>query len=83
MGLADRLRVVQVIGNLLSNAARHSPEDWVIRVPAVRRGAEVEISVSDQGRGIPAEDLPHLFRRFSGGEVEGSGSVGDTGLGQP
>ena len=77
--LADRRRIVQVIGNLLSNAARHSPESSVIEVSAVRRRAEVEVSVSDQGRGIPAEDLPHLFRRFSG--KEGDGSVGSAGLG--
>ena len=76
---ADRRRIAQVIGNLLSNAARHSPEDSVITVNAVREGDHVEISVVDRGRGIPAEDLPHLFRRFSGsqsGEREG-----DTGLG--
>ena len=79
--LADRRRIVQVIGNLLTNAARHSPESSVIRVSAVRRGDDVEVSVADQGRGIPAEDLPRLFRRFTGGEGESSGSVGDTGLG--
>ena len=81
--MADRRRVVQVIGNLLSNAARHSPEDSVIRVSAVRVRGHVEVSVSDSGRGIPAEDLPQLFRRSSGGEGDGSGSVsgGDTGLG--
>ena len=63
--MADRRRIVQVIGNLLSNAARHSPEDSVIRVSAVRSGGHVEVSVADQGRGIPAEDLPRLFRKFS------------------
>ena len=85
LALADRRRIVQVIGNLLTNAARHSPESSTIRVSAVRRGDEVEVSVADQGRGIPAEDLPRLFRRFTGGEREGSGSGpgsgSDTGLG--
>ncbi|MYC38437.1 MAG: response regulator [Chloroflexi bacterium] len=79
--LADRQRIVQVIGNLLSNAARHSPEDSVIRVSAVRQGGHVEVSVADRGRGIPAEDLPRLFRRFSGTEGDDSGSGGNTGLG--
>ncbi|MYE40149.1 MAG: response regulator, partial [Chloroflexi bacterium] len=79
--LADRQRIVQVIGNLLSNAARHSPGDSVIRVSAVREAGHVEVSVADRGRGIPAEDLPHLFRRFSGTEMDGSGSGGNTGLG--
>ena len=77
--MADRRRIVQVIGNLLSNAARHSPEDSVITVSAVRADSQVEVSVSDQGRGIPAEELPNLFRRHSGEEGDGAG--GDTGLG--
>ena len=77
--MADRRRIVQVIGNLLSNAARHSPEDSVIRVSAVREGAHIEVSVADRGRGIPAEDLPLLFRKFS--RLEGLETGGDTGLG--
>ena len=76
LALADRRRIVQVIGNLLSNAARHSPEDSVITVSAVEEGGHVEVSVSDQGRGIPAEDLPNLFRRHSGGEGDGAGGTG-------
>ena len=76
---ADRRRVVQVIGNLLANAARHSPESSAIRVSAVREGVHVEISVADEGRGIPTERLPHLFRKFSGREEDDPGA--DTGLG--
>ena len=52
--LADRRRIVQVIGNLLSNAARHSPASSTIRVSAVREGGRVSVSVADEGRGIPA-----------------------------
>ena len=77
--MADRRRIVQVIGNLLSNAARHSSESSVIEVSAVRTGGDIEVSVADQGRGIPAEDLPLLFRKFS--RREGRDTVGDTGLG--
>ena len=77
--LADRRRIVQVIGNLLSNAARNSPDDSVIRVSAVREGMNVEVSVADQGRGIPAADLPRLFRKFS--RREDRDAEGDTGLG--
>ena len=77
--MADRRRIVQVIGNLLSNAARHSPELSVIRVAAVRDGVDVKVSVSDEGRGIPVERLPHLFRKFSHQEDDDPG--GDTGLG--
>ena len=77
--MADRRRIVQVIGNLLANAARHSPESSAIRVSAAQNGVYVEISVADEGRGIPTERLPHLFRKFSGQEDDDPG--GDTGLG--
>ena len=77
--LADRRRIVQVLGNLLSNAARQSPESSVIRVSLVRDGVHVAISVADEGRGIPAESLPDLFRKFSVARSEKQG--GDTGLG--
>ena len=77
--MADRRRIVQVIVNLLSNAARHSPEASPIRVAAAREGGQVAISVSDAGRGIPAEQLPGLFRRFEGSGSDHRG--GDTGLG--
>ena len=76
---ADRRRIVQVLGNLLSNAARHSPESSAIRVSAIRQGVHVAVSVADQGRGIPADRLPHLFRKFSRIDAEDQG--GDTGLG--
>ncbi len=76
--LADKRRIVQV-GNLLSNAARHSPASSAVRVAAVREGVYVEVSVADEGRGIPAERLPHLFRKFS--HVEADGQEDDTGLG--
>ena len=82
--LADRRRVAQVLGNLLANAARHSPPDSPIRVSAARDGVHVAFSVADQGRGIPAERLPRLFHRFSGGgspEPAAGASGGDTGLG--
>ena len=77
--MADRRRIVQVVGNLLSNAARHSPESSAIRVSAVRDGVYVEVSVVDEGRGIPTERLANLFRKFSQGEADDPG--GDTGLG--
>ena len=77
--LADRRRIVQVLGNLLTNAARHSPGSSVIRVSAVREGLHVAFSVTDEGRGIPAENLPGLFRKFS--RVQPEDLRGDTGLG--
>ena len=77
--MADRRRIVQVLANLLSNAARNSPEASTITVSAVRDGVYVAVSVTDEGRGIPAERLPDLFRKFSGTQPEDQG--GDTGLG--
>ena len=77
--MADRRRIVQVLGNLLSNAARHSPESSTIRLSAVRDGVYVAVSVADEGRGIPAERLPDLFRKFSRAQSEEQ--AGDTGLG--
>ena len=77
--MADRRRIVQVLGNLLSNAARHSSDSSLIRVTAVQEDVYVAISVADEGRGIPAESLPNLFRKFSMIQSEEQG--GDTGLG--
>ena len=80
--MADRRRIVQVLGNLLSNAARYSSEGFPIRVSAVRDGVHVAVSVADEGRGVSADLLPHLFRKFSriDGEERGSGIAG-SGLG--
>ena len=77
--MADRRRIVQVLGNLLSNAARHSSESSVIRVTAVQEDVHVAVSVTDEGLGIPAENMPHLFRKFSMAQSKEQG--GDTGLG--
>ena len=64
--MADRRRIVQVLNNLFSNAARHAPESSSIQVAAERKDAHVAVSVSDQGRGVAPERLPHLFRRHAG-----------------
>ena len=77
--LADRRRLVQVLVNLLSNAARQSEDTSVIRVSAVSEDVQVAVTVADEGRGIPAETLPLLFRKFSQAQAEDQG--GDTGLG--
>ena len=63
--MADGRRIIQVLNNLLTNAARHSHESSAIGVAAVREGYHVAVSVTDEGRGIAAERLPHLFRKFS------------------
>ena len=68
--MADRRRIVQVLNNLLTNAARHSPESSPIRVEAVRDGGHVAISVSDEGRGVEPERLPRLFSKHAHGDGE-------------
>ena len=80
--MADRRRVVQVLCNLLSNAARYSPDSSAIRVTASLEDDCVAISVADEGRGVSPQEMPLLFRKFSrnigqGGEREAP----DTGLG--
>ena len=80
--MSDRRRIVQVLSNLLSNAAQHSNELTTIRVRAVQKQFQVAVSIVDEGRGIPAERLPFLFRKFS--RVEGEDQQGDltrSGLG--
>ena len=63
--MADKRRMVQVLGNLLSNAARYSNESSTIRVEASLQDGYVAISVADAGRGVLPERLPLLFRKFS------------------
>ena len=54
-----------MLNNLLTNAARHSHGVAAIRVSAVREGYHVAVSVTNEGRGVTAERLPHQFRKFS------------------
>ena len=77
--LADRKRIVQVLNNLLSNAARHSAATAPIRISAERDGVYVAITVADEGRGIAPELLGRLFRKYGRNE-EDSGVAGGLGL---
>ena len=63
--VADRRRIVQVLGNLLSNAARYSHEETPIRVSGALEDGCVALSVFDEGRGVAPERLAQLFRKFS------------------
>ena len=80
--MADRRRIIQVVGSLLANAAGYSPEGSPIRVTAALQGVHVAVSVADEGRGISEDLLPHLFRKFSRlGRESGEGGIGGSGLG--
>ena len=76
--LADRPQIERVIMNLVSNAVRHTESGGSIRVQAMRRDGHVAVSVTDTGRGIPAEYLPRIFETFA--QVPG-GPSGGAGLG--
>ena len=78
--MADRQRIVQVLDNLLANAARHAPESTPIRITAVRDGFHLAFSVADEGSGIAAEHLANLFHRYPRHRA-GLPSNGGAGLG--
>ena len=61
-----------------SNASRYSPESAPIRVSAMPDGIYVSISVADDGRGVPPEQLPHLFRKQARSGFEGGAGLGLT-----
>jgi CheY-like chemotaxis protein len=77
----DPVRLAQVVSNLLTNAARYTPNGGDIRVVARRESAEIVLSVSDNGVGIPAELLPRIFDLFIQGKRDVDRAVGGLGLG--
>ena len=79
--MADRRRIVQVLNNLLQNAARHAPATSPIRLEAVRDRVHVAVSVRDEGRGIAPEQLAQLFRKHARIGVDDAGRGIGSGLG--
>ncbi|MBI4305103.1 MAG: HAMP domain-containing histidine kinase, partial [Chloroflexi bacterium] len=79
---ADRGRLAQIVTNLLSNALRYTPTGGRVTVVARARGKSIELSVADNGVGIPKEYHSRIFERFV--RVEGTSqrpATGSTGLG--
>lgn len=76
---ADRL--IQVLTNLLSNAAKFSPAQSEVTVSAERRGDQVRVEVRDQGPGIPESFRGQIFKRFERADNRNTRSKGGTGLG--
>jgi signal transduction histidine kinase len=81
-GYWDPIRLERVLGNLLSNAIKYSPDRGQVTVTVTREDAEsgswAILKVRDQGIGIPAADLPHIFEQFhraanTVGQIKGTG----------
>jgi two-component system sensor histidine kinase BaeS len=71
----------QALGNLVSNALRHTPADGTVTVTAWPADDLAVLSVEDTGSGIAPEDLPHVFERFWRAEKSRSRHTGGSGLG--
>ncbi len=79
---ADPDRILQTLNNLLSNAIKFSPAGSEVHLTARNLDeSEAIIEVRDQGRGIPADKLEHIFDRFQQGDASDSRALGGTGLG--
>ncbi|HOG46586.1 MAG TPA: ATP-binding protein [Anaerolineae bacterium] len=77
----DEERMMQVLGNLLSNALRYTPAGGRIVLSARPAGAKVVLTVADNGPGIAAEDLPYIFERSRRADRSRHAESGETGLG--
>lgn len=78
---ADPLRLRQAIGNLVSNAIRHTPEGGDVTISCRATLDAVEVEVADTGTGIEPDDLPHVFDRFWRADKSRTRSTGGSGLG--
>lgn len=70
----DRDRILEALGNILRNAAEHSPPEGRVTLRTTRAGERVRVTVADDGPGIPDEDLPHVFERFWTGDSTDEGA---------
>ncbi|HET6486979.1 MAG TPA: ATP-binding protein, partial [Spirochaetia bacterium] len=72
----DFVLMVQVLTNILLNAARHTPAGTPVEVRVEREGQGILMTVADEGPGVPPEELPHLFESFFRGRKAATGGVG-------
>jgi PAS domain S-box-containing protein len=77
----DQDRLVQVLTNLISNAAKYSPEQGTIRVGALRREGTIRLWVKDEGPGVPESFKNRIFQKFSQADASDTRRKGGTGLG--
>ncbi len=79
--LVDPDRLIQVLGNLVSNALRYTPEGGYVRLSAAEAAKGIEINVADSGPGILKADIPYVFDRFYRGDKSRIRDIGGSGLG--
>jgi signal transduction histidine kinase len=77
----DEERMIQVLGNLVSNALRHTPSGGRITLAGEKVEGGILLRVEDDGEGIPPEALPLVFNRFYRGDDSRQGGAGESGLG--
>ncbi len=78
---ADYERLTQVVGNILSNAARYVPAGGHVEITAQAMQNGVEVTIADNGPGVPDTDRRHIFERFWRGDPSRSRTTGGSGLG--
>jgi PAS domain S-box-containing protein len=78
---ADRKRLLQIMTNLLSNAAKFSPEGGAVEVTLEQTGANLRVAVHDRGAGIPDAFRSRIFGRFAQADSTAARAKGGTGLG--
>jgi signal transduction histidine kinase len=81
LAVLDPQRIKQVVGNLISNALRYTPDGGNVQVRVETNAGMAVLSVCDDGPGIPSEDLASIFMRFWRGEKSRSRTSGGAGLG--
>ncbi|MDH5395772.1 MAG: HAMP domain-containing histidine kinase [Gammaproteobacteria bacterium] len=77
----DKDRIIQVMNNLMSNAAKFEPDNGTIELKAVQENNYVRVSVTDHGTGIPLDFQDKIFHKFTQADVSNTKNIPGTGLG--
>ena len=78
---ADRDKITQVLINFISNSLKYTPQGGTVEINVEVEEDAVEITVRDNGQGIPEEDLPHIFERFYRADKSRNRLTGGAGIG--